>query len=278
MRRFVLSLLAAASVAVSAAQTVERPVLSAYTAEAGSAHLVETYLSPLRYSGWGMALGYERMQAMRFAPEKWTMQLRGRLGLSGTTNPAGNATMWNTDLELSWGMMRRMRLSERFMLMAGGSTGIDVGVFYNARNSNNPAAAKAAWTVRATGAAVYNTSLWRVPLCVRYQAELPLGGMFFSPEYGELYYEIYLGNRKGLLRGAWPGNYFRLNNLLTCDFRLGRTSLRLGYRFDVLSTRTSHIVTRRISHSFVLGVANEWISLGASNRLPEKARIINALY
>lgn len=277
MRRILCSLAAALALTLGA-QIVERPVLSSYTVEAGSAHLVETYLSPLKYSGWGTALGYERMQAMRFDPDRWTMQLRGRLGLQGTRNLARNATMWDVDLELAWGMMRRFRLPEGFTIMAGGSTGVDAGVFYNARNSNNPAAAKAAWTVRALGAAVWNGRVGRLPLCLRYQAELPLAGMFFSPEYGELYYEIYLGNHKGLLRGAWPGNYFRLNNLLTCDLRLGRTNLRVGYRFDVLSTKASRIVTRRIGHYFVFGIANEWISLGARNTLSEKTRIINALY
>ena len=230
MRRILCSLAATLALTLGA-QTVERPVLSSYTVEAGSAHLVETYLSPLKYSGWGTALGYERMQAMRFDPDRWTMQLRGRLGLQGTRNPARNATMWDVDLELAWGMMRRFKLPEGFTIMAGGSTGVDAGVFYNARNSNNPAAAKAAWTVRALGAGVWNGRVGRLPLCLRYQAELPLAGMFFSPEYGELYYEIYLGNHKGLLRGAWPGNYFRLNNLLTCDLRLWDHQLPRGLPF-----------------------------------------------
>ena len=74
MRRILCSLAAALALTLGA-QTVERPVLSSYTVEAGSAHLVETYLSPLKYSGWGTALGYERMQAMRFDPENWVMNL-----------------------------------------------------------------------------------------------------------------------------------------------------------------------------------------------------------
>ena len=128
MRRILCSLAATLALTLGA-QTVERPVLSSYTVEAGSAHLVETYLSPLKYSGWGTALGYERMQAMRFDPDRWTMQLRGRLGLQGTRNPARNATMWDVDLELAWGMMRRFKLPEGFTIMAGGSTGVDAGVF-----------------------------------------------------------------------------------------------------------------------------------------------------
>ena len=258
---------------------VERPVLSAYTLEVGGAQLAETYLSPLKYSGWSSALSYERMQAMRFNPNRWVIRLRGRLSLDRTLNPAHNATMWGLGLDLGWGMMHRWPVAPRWTVMAGGSTDIDAGVLYNARNSNNPAAAKVSWTVNASAAAVFNSRIGRVPICARYQAELPLTGIFFSPEYGELYYEIYLGNHKGLVRGAWPGNFFRLDNLATLDFRFGRTTLRTGYRCMIFSSKASHIVTRRITHSFVIGVTSEWLSLSAkgTKNLAE-ATIISSLY
>lgn len=264
--------------AAAGAQTTERPVLSAYTFEAGSSHIAETYLSPLKYSGWDIALGYERLQAMKFSPERWVMQLQGRLDLQRASNPARNARMWNVALDLRWGMAHRWKLGNGWSVYGGGSTGIDVGAFYNPRNSNNPVAAKAAWTINALGAVVWNTHLGKLPVCARYQAELPLTGIFFSPAYGELYYEIYLGNHKNLVRGAWPGNYFGLNNLLSLDLRFGRTTMRLGYRCNILSTKASHIVTRRIEHAAVVGIVCEWLSLGPKNNSAHDAKIINALY
>ena len=95
---------------------------------------------------------------------------------------------------------------------------------------------------------------------------MPLTGMFFSPQYGELYYEIYLGNRSGLVRAAWPGNFLRLDNLLSADLHFGATTLRLGYRLDYSSSKASHIVTRRLSHCAVVGITCEWISLGAGSQ------------
>ena len=264
---------------IQAATAQERPVLSAYTLEIGSAHIAETYLSPLKYSGQAFALNYERMQAMRFNPERWVMRLNGRLGCEHTENPARNATMWGLDLDLRWGMMRRFNFSGGWSVMAGGSTGIDLGVLYNARNSNNPAAAKGSWTINASGAAVYNGKIGRIPICARYMAELPLTGIFFSPEYGELYYEIYLGNHSNLVRGAWPGNFFRLDNLATLDLRFGATILRLGYRCGVMSSKASDIVTRRSTHTAVIGIASEWLALSASpSTNTREAKIISALY
>ena len=207
------------------------------------------------------------------------MRLDGRLSFDRTTNPAGNASMWGLDLDLGWAMTYRLRLPHSLTLLAGGATGIKGGASYSARNSNNPVAAKAAWTIDATASLIYNTRIGRVPLCLRYQAELPLTGIFFCPEYGELYYEIYLGNRRGLVHGAWPGNYFRLDNLLTADFRFGGTILRVGYRCDVFSSKTNNIVTRDITHTAVLGLVSEWISLGSRSRTAlADAKIISALY
>lgn len=275
----ILAAIAITASASAVAQSVERPVLSAYTVEAGSAHVAETYLSPLRYSGWNTAIAYERMQAMRFCPEQWVMRLRGRLDLERTQNPVRNASMWGLELDLGWGMMHRWKLADRWTLSVGGSTSLTGGALYNSRNGNNPVAAKASWTVNAMAQATYAFRLGKVPVCARYIAEMPLAGIFFSPEYGELYYEIYLGNHKGLVRGAWPGNFFRLDNLATLDFRFGRTILRAGYRCGIFSSKASDIVTRRISHSFVIGIASEWLSLSAENSRPDdKTRIISAMY
>lgn len=266
--------------AAIAQQQIERPVISAYTLQAGTSHIAETYLSPLRHSGISLALDYERMQAMRFNPESWVMRLGGRLEGSRTlNNPARNAYMWNLNFRLGWGMMRKFRPFETLNVYAGGSTTADAGVFYLPRNSNNPAAAKASWTVNAIAGAAWNTKILRLPVCLRYMLELPLGGMFFSPEYGELYYEIYLGNHRGLLRGAWPGNFFRLTNLLSADLRFGRTIVRLGYRCEIQSAKASDIVTRHIGHWAVLGIASEWLSLPArGSRNFNDAKIISALY
>ena len=191
------------------AATVLRPVFAAYTVEWGSSHLTNTYLTPLKYDGWHAAFDYQRYQAMKFAPRDWTMRLSLNLSVDKTDNPARNASMWDIMLTADWGMMRKWRPAEGLTLAAGGSTEIELGCLYNARNGNNPASAKAAWTVNLTGFASYRTKLWRLPVTFTYQPTLPVTGVFFSPDYGELYYEIYLGDHSGLAHWAWWGNYLR---------------------------------------------------------------------
>lgn len=255
-----------------------RPVTSAYTAEIGDARLANTYLTPLKYTGWSAAFNYERMQAMKFNPDKWVMRLAAGLTLDGTENPAKNADMWRLVGEFSWGMTHRWRIPCNITLAAGGSTGVDLGVLYNSRNGNNPVAVEAAWTVNLTGYAAWNTRIGRLPLTLRDQPTLPVAGVFFSPDYGELFYEISLGNRSGLVHCAWWGNYFRMENLVTADLHFGATCLRLGLRSNVLSTKVNNIVTRVVTTAAVIGISGEWMSLNPSRGIDSKARIISALY
>ncbi len=255
-----------------------RPVVSAYTFEIGGTQITDTYLSPLRYSGWSASLQYERLQAMKFSPERWIMQLRAGLTIDGTENPAKNASMWNAALRLEWGMMHRWQLPNRLTLALGGSTGIDFGCLYSSRNGNNPASAKASWTINITAMASYQLKIGKLPITLRYQPTIPVTGIFFAPDYGELYYEIYLGDDSGLVHPAWWGNYFRMENLLTADLHFGNTCLRLGYRGNILSTEVNNINTRIITNSFVVGISGEWISLSPGKGISTTARTISALY
>ena len=71
-----------------------RPVSSTYTVEIGSAHIADTYLSPMHYSGIHAGLSYSRLQAMRFDPERWVMQLRLGASVDFTKNPAKTITLY----------------------------------------------------------------------------------------------------------------------------------------------------------------------------------------
>lgn len=278
---FLLAFVVSSSVSASEDTTkVEplRPVTSAYMLELGGSLINDTYLTPLRYSGWVAGFQYERMRAMKFNPEKWVMRLSAGVEIDRTQNPVRNADMWYLGLDASWGMMHRWRLEHDVTIGAGGSTSIELGCLYSSRNGNNPASAKAAWTINATGYVTWNVNLWKLPITLRYQPTLPVLGAFFSPDYGELYYEIYLGNDDGLAHVAWWGNYFAMENLLTADLHLSNTCLRIGYRNQLLSTHVNDIVTRMTTHSVVLGVSGEWISVSSHKGLNPTARLISALY
>lgn len=255
-----------------------RPVLTVYTAEVGASKIIDTYLSPLKYDGLYAALHFERMQAMKFNPDRWVMQLQFDAEVDRVLSPSRNAEMWYGGVDASWGMMHRWQVAKGLTLAAGGSTTLDLGCRYSMRNGNNPASARAAWTVNATGYAAWNFNIGSLPVTLCYQPTLPVVGAFFSPEYGQLYYEIYLGEWNGLAHAAHWGNYFEMENVITADLRFSATSLRIGYRNNILSTHINNITTRMATHGIVLGLTHEWISLSSHKKHNPQSRIISALY
>lgn len=175
-------------------------------------------------------------------------------------------------------MMRRWNLPSRFTIGVGPAALISAGAIYNPRNGNNPAAAKAAVAV---GANAYATRMFRIHgtrVLARLNTSVPLLGAFFSQQYGELYYEIWLGNRSGLVHCAWPGDYRQFDTSLTADIEIGSSWLRIGYRNFFHSSRVCDITTRVISNSFIVGISGEWLSLRKASRISPTTRIISALY
>lgn len=98
-----------------------RPVTASYTVGVGSSHLTDTYLSPIRYSGWSTSLAYRRMQAAPFSPGRLTMMLDLSATLDRARNPARNSTMWGALLRLEWGLARRWTPVPSLTLAAGGT-------------------------------------------------------------------------------------------------------------------------------------------------------------
>lgn len=283
MRKFILTILIAVSACGAYSQTPDttitlRPVNAAYTLRAGSAHIADTYLTPLKYSGWTAGFAYQRLQAAKFSPERWVMQLGVSLDAQRTLNPAHSANMWSAALQIDYAMLWRAKWRYGLSFGVGPQASLIGGVRYLDRNGNNPASARAAFTFNATGYAAWRGNIGRLPVTVRYQPSIPVIGAFFGPDYGELYYEIYLGNHSGLAHCAWWGSYFRMDNALTLDLHFGSTALRLGYQGVIESTKANDIVTRTCQHSAVIGVSGDWISMPTTNALSKETKIITAGY
>lgn len=214
--------------------------------------MADTYLSPLKYEGVHYSLTYSRMQAMKRTTlvQGWEVSIA-----------FDDSKMLNLTLDGSWRMMRRWRLPYGFQVGIGGYAGMQAGVMYMSKNGNNPAQALASITVGPEAFAQWSGKVKKLPMAVRWQVSSPLAGAFFCPDYGELYYEIALGNRSDLVHAAWPGSYRRVRSLLSLDLNFGHHTLRLGYRFDAVSSRANNITSRRISHAAVVGIVCDLVTI-----------------
>lgn len=258
--------------------TEYHPITSSYFLEWGHASVVDTYLSPLKYTGTKIAVSAEWGKAMPQNPERLTMFFDTSIYGFLTDSPAGNSDLYNLGLNFYWTMYCKWRPLSGLTLAAGGGAGFDAGVLYLSRNSNNPASARASIDLTINALASYTLRLGKVPLRFTDRVTLPSLGIFFSPEYGETYYEIYLGNHSGLVNCGWWGNHFSLTNHLTVDVNLGKITLRAGYKFDVRSSYVNHINTRQTSHALTFGIACDCININNGDIPNEKSLIIPAIY
>ena len=257
---------------------VLRPVAKAYTIDYGYASTLDTYLSEIRYEGYNVRLGYERMQAMKCNAESWVSQLDVNAQYANTKNPSGNHVMHTVMVGGRWGMMHRWRVLPKLQVMAGGSTQIGGGALYAPANSNNVVTVKVNWSVDATAMALYNCKVGKLPMTLRYQAVLPVAGVMYSLDYGESYYEMYVGNHSGLVHFASWHNRFAMTNYISADMHLGETSVRVGYRNLIESTYVNKLNTQIYNHSLVVGLSGEWLSVRPGTKVSEKARIISVMY
>lgn len=240
---------------------------------AGFNNVLETYLSPLEYKGPELHFMHEGMRMTRLMNGKVSGQHLLQVMASQTRNPAKNGEMYTGMVSWSYALHYQFALRENLKVLAGPYIDLNGGVVYNRRNSNNPAQAKAYGNIGASGMLIYKFHLGNYPMAVRYQANLPLLGAMFSPEFGESYYEIFsLKNRGKHVKFTSLHNQPSLRQWITLDFPVSRTILRIGYLCDIQQADVNHLKSHLYSHDFLFGfVRNLYLFRGKRQiSMPEK--------
>ena len=225
----------------------------------GSMILTDTYLSPLEYNGLSLSLFYERLNATSYFNGKLLLQQQFFLQVASTDNPISNAITYYGNIDYHLNGFYPILKTKSFRLLAGPGADLSIGGVYNVRNSNNPAQLKTSINLNASLLALYNFK----QLVFRWQMTTPLIGAFFSPEYGQSYYEMFvLGNKSGIIHFATPANQRGLRNYITVDYPISKVTLRAGYLRNYYRTETNNLITSISSHQFVIGLALESLSFG----------------
>lgn len=240
---------------------MERPVTGIYAVMTGWENALITYLSPLHYKGSRIGFSGQWSKALPFNPEHAIMRFKLDGQFSDLLNPAHTARMIGLTGDFSWGMEWRKRLPSQFQVSIGGAAEVMGGAYYLLRNGNNPVQAIVNLSLNITGSVSKYFWISKLPVLATEEMSIPSLGAFFCPEYGETYYEIYLGNRKGLAHPGWWGNNFRIDNQLSLTFDFGRTAATLGYRLQVFNQWANSLNIKNLSHSIVIGVIPGGIGL-----------------
>ena len=102
--------------------------------------------------------------------------------------------------------------------------------------------------------AIWDVKIKRYPIRLRYQLNLPVMGVMFSPNYQQSYYEIFtLGNHHGVVNFTSVHNQPSMRQLLTLDIPVSRTTLRIGYMGDFQQSKVNDIRCHTYSHAFMIG-------------------------
>ncbi len=257
-----------------------RPVTAATTVSIGGGKIYDTYLSPVKYGGQSFGIHHERMRVSRFGGNRLTSQHLLSAEAEHAENPAGNHTMWGASFDYTYGMFYRFSSGVSDLnVLAGAQLDSRFGVAYNAHNSNNPANAKGDINFQLSGMAIYRWSIKGFPVTLRYQASVAMAGVFFCPEYGQSYYEIFsLGDTGGIVHFGSLHNQFNMQNLLTVDIPVNTWFVRIGYRNDIRTFRENHLRSQIYTNSFVVGMSKEFRLLRKKGKVADKNRTVLSAY
>ena len=217
----------------------------------GPTDILDTYLSQEKFKGDGMTfLTLNERRGVRITeqqngdgkpviiPKLWSTIVQNQVHLSLAEDRDENKSMMEGTYNLYVGRYRSLigAPSEQFHVQAGALANATLGFLYNTRNGNNPAQARIGLQLMPSAVATWNFRLFRGKslggcslsstriysdtgkASLRYELDVPLVGVAFSPNYGQSYYEIFAKDnvsRRLILQLGYLGDYQQLqvNNL-----------------------------------------------------------------
>lgn len=237
-----------------------RPSHSSVLFGAGSTNQLDSYLSPIEYNGPQFSVMVESTRALsRWQTEStgWSFQSLLDINLHTSQTKAAGARYLGGDINYDAAFHHNWYgvLTPRLTLFAGPQAGISLGGLYSTRAGNNPANAHLNLHLSVSVGACYAFYIKRFPISVNYQADLPLIGAAFSPNYGQSYYEMWQkGGYDHNIVGTHIGNAFSLRQMLTASFHIGsRTSLTIGYLGDIRQATLNGLKQHQYGHGGLIG-------------------------
>ena len=228
----------------------------------GSTNILDTYLSEEHFTGLGLSF-LATMEYQKPA-RHWVTIMEHEANLATTKDRAKNKQELEGAYNFYWGRLRTWQLDDgRLTLQAGAVGNLSLGFIYNTSNSNNPAQARLHLNLMPTAVATYRFCLLGKRLAARYELNLPLCGIQFSPNYGQSYYEIF--SRGNYDHNIVPTTFVTApewRNLLTLDAALTRRlTIRVGYLGNIQQSRVNGLRQHVWTHRFLIGLTRRFTLL-----------------
>lgn len=226
----------------------------------GAVNTLDTYLSPEEYTG--TELRYIS-HSVRENGTKLSRELVHQAQILSVRNRRENNNelggFYNFQYNWQYALGQWNVGEGELRLKVGGGVDTRLGFLYNMRNSNNPAQAYAQVNIAPNAVAAYRFRLRNLPFQLRYEVQVPLLGLAFSPNYGQSYYEIFTrDNYDHNLVVTSPVSAPSLRQQLTLDFTVRHTTLRIGYLGDYQQAKINQLRQHVWSNLLVLGIVRKF--------------------
>jgi len=231
----------------------------------GNTYLFDSYLSPLPHEGTSLRFSSENFKPLKWGltdqPDfsyndaKWYNQFYVSLNSARCTYSASSSLLHGT-LEIRNSTIRKIIIKPNWSVSAGGFAALSGGGRYCLENGNNPGSIDALFDIGLTAISDFSFPFRGKSIKLRYQGSLALGGLAFSPEYAESYYEIfYLKNHHNTLKLTSLTNMQLWKQQISMDIPLShrKSSFRLSYWNEGRVSLMNNIRTRVLSSQFTVG-------------------------
>ena len=226
----------------------------------GAVNTLDTYLSPEEYTG--TEFRYISL-SVRENGTKLSRELVHQAQILSVRNRRENNNelggFYNFQYNWQYALGQWNVGEGELCLKVGGGVDTRLGFLYNMRNSNNPAQAYGQVNIAPKAVAAYRFRLRNLPFQLRYEVQVPLLGLAFSPNYGQSYYEIFTrDNYDHNLVVTSPVSAPSLRQLLTLDFTVRYTTFRVGYLGDYQQAKVNQLRQHVWSNLLVLGIVRKF--------------------
>jgi hypothetical protein len=220
----------------------------------GPSNILDTYITQEKFSGIGLTYLYIKERAK--SEKRWNNVIEHEIDFSSTKDRSKDNQMLEGNYNLYWGRYRHWQFcGDRLQLKAGALVNANLGFLYNMSTSNNPAQARISANIMPAAIATYRFPLFRQQWALRYELNVPLAGVMFSPNYGQSYYEIF--SRGNYDHNIVPTTFIAaptLRQQFTVQYNVSTNmALSLGYLGDYQQAKVNNLKSHIYSHRVMIG-------------------------